>query len=149
MGAMIKDVIETFMKEHKVQACAYMQPPKPASGSSEEPPLGCIGIGPAFNTKETLAQCEQFLKEHAAKTNSQAICVVARKEEIAYPKVWNEKKKSAWKFGPNSDGIFLQLESPSVRQVYFTAFEKNAAGAVTGIGETVDLSVDDFALLPK
>ena len=46
-----------------MQPCAYLQPARPKSRASEEPPLGQVGIEHAFNSPENLLQCADFLRK--------------------------------------------------------------------------------------
>ena len=92
-----------------MQPCAYLQPARPKSRASEEPPLGQVGIEHAFNSPENLLQCADFLRKQVLEMGSQAAVIVTLRSKVGYPQVWKNKKKGVWKYG-DSDGIFLQLE---------------------------------------
>merc|ERR1712008_451001 len=123
-----------------LQPCCYLQPPRPSSRVSEEPPLGQVRIEHAFNSPENLLQCAEFLRKQISEMRAQAAVVVTPKSKLGYPQVWKGKPKGVWKYG-DSDGIFLQLEAPlGLRQMYFTEL-KTKDGELTGVGDTALLDI--------
>ena len=109
--------------------------------------MGQVSIQAAFDSPDTLASAMDFLRRYAADTESQAAAAVVPKHRIAYPQasdrgskpmyghpsaalrsnpemtwqsllylqVW---QKPSWPFKA-SDGIFVQLEAPGMRKVWF------------------------------
>ena len=109
--------------------------------------MGQVSIQAAFDSPDTLASALDFLRRYAADTESQAAAAVVPKHRIAYPQasdrgsdqmcvhpgfalqsnckmtrqsllylqVW---QKPSWPFKA-SDGIFVQLEAPGMRKVWF------------------------------
>ncbi|KAK2400068.1 tetratricopeptide repeat-containing protein [Trifolium repens] len=72
----------------------------------------------AFETPETHGSCFSFLRQYAEESFSKAACLVAAKKIIAYPQVWKGQGSRKWKHA-QSDGFFVQFESPSVRKLWF------------------------------
>ena len=62
---------------------------------------------------------------------------------IEYPCVWKDKSEAHWKFKEPCEGIFMQLEAPGGRAVYFTELTSQQT-----VGDTTELDVEGFNLLP-
>jgi len=77
--------------------------------------MGQVSIQAAFDSPDTLANATEYLRQYAQDSGSQAAVAVVPKHKIAYPQVW---QKSAWPHG-KTDGIFVQLEAPGTRKVWF------------------------------
>lgn len=147
-SAMIRDVFDQVLKGGDVPTIAYLQPPPPKPGSTEEPGLSAIGIEHAFNTPETLNNCADFIRKHVSEQRAQSTMIIVRKSNVAYPTVWKGPGKKDWQFG-NVDGIFMQLEAKvGARAMFFTELKKAGNGSLT-FGETAQIDADKFSLFPK
>lgn len=142
----IQWVLRDFMTEGNVPTVCYLQPTAPKSAGSEPPPVGHVNIGPAFSSPETLLNCAEFLRQQISGSSAQAAAIVVRKSTIAYPCVWKGKSKDAWPLGEKDDGVFMQLESPTTRMMFFTVLKDKKSRAV---GDTIPLDIEQFALFPR
>lgn len=69
--------------------------------------------------------------------NAQAGIIVVQKSNISFPQVW---KTQSWRHAED-DGIFVQLESKTVRKIWFVPYDLVAAEE--------ELPIDHYALFPK
>lgn len=146
-GLMIKDVFTEVLEKKSVPTIAYMQPGPPKPGQMDEPGLAGVGIEHAFASPQTLSNCADFLRKHAADTGSQSAMVVVRKNHVAYPCTW-KGKDGKWPCDEKKDGIIMQLEARGARALFFTETTK-APGGGFSIGETHQLDAEEFALFPR
>ena len=146
-GGCLQPILKEWLSgSAELPTVCYLQPGAPSRGEAE-PPIGQISIKPAFTSPDNLRQCKDFLEGQAAQSRAQAAVIFARKADVAYPRVWEGAAKSRWPFGV-SDGLFMQLESPTRRYVYFTAVNDDGKGN-RSIGETKELDPDAFSLFPR
>lgn len=143
----IQWVLKDFMADATVPTVCYLQPAPPKSTAEPPPPIGHVNIGPAFSSPETLVNCAEFLRQQAAGCSAQAAVVVVRKSTISYPCVWKGKGKADWPVGEKDDGVFMQLESPKMRMMFFTVLKEK--GAKRSVGDTIPLDAEQFSLFPR
>jgi len=146
----LQPILKEFMMNGfaSMPSVCFLQPSPPVVGSKEEPQLGQINIKPAFTSPTNLAQCADFLRNQVSSTKARSAAIFVRKGAIEYPCVWKEKSKKQWAFDDKCDGVFMQCESSTDRVIYFTVLQEGRKGKRV-IGETVQLDISDFALLPK
>ncbi|XP_023547526.1 RNA polymerase II-associated protein 3-like isoform X1 [Cucurbita pepo subsp. pepo] len=77
-----------------------------------------VNIDKAFESPHTHTNCFQFLRKYAEDSVSRAACLVTPKSLISYPQVWKGQGSRKWKHGQH-DGFFVQLETPSLRKLWF------------------------------
>eukprot|EP00308_Calcidiscus_leptoporus_P022413 CAMPEP_0119358834 /NCGR_PEP_ID=MMETSP1334-20130426/6910_1 /TAXON_ID=127549 /ORGANISM="Calcidiscus leptoporus, Strain RCC1130" /LENGTH=370 /DNA_ID=CAMNT_0007373393 /DNA_START=54 /DNA_END=1166 /DNA_ORIENTATION=- len=143
----IQWILRDFVSDGTVPTVCYLQPCKPKRGA-EAPPVGHVNIGPAFSSPETLLNCAEFLRQQAAGCSAQAAVVVVRKSTMAYPCVWKGKSKSEWPVGDKDDGVFMQLESPKMRMMFFTVLKEKKSSS-RAVGDTIPLDIEQFAIFPR
>lgn len=105
--------------------------------------LSRVIIKEAFISPETFGNCLSFLRQHAKDIQALAGFLVVGRKYIAFPQVWKGRGASTWPFGER-DGCFVQLESPSLRRVWFIPSED---GAKVTASDPVELDIDTFAIL--
>eukprot|EP00899_Mesostigma_viride_P007856 jgi/Mesvir1/17071/Mv15258-RA.1 len=90
----------------------------------------------AFESPDTQAECQAFLRNHAESIKACAGCLIAPRASVSFPQVW---KRPGWQHGAG-EGVFVQLESPIVRKmVYLTKGKKGWS--------TYDISIDEYQLM--
>lgn len=77
-----------------------------------------VNVDKAFESPHTHSSCIQFLRQYAEESFSHAACLVVPKSIISYPQVWKGQGSRKWKHG-QSDGFFVQFESPSLQRMWF------------------------------
>ncbi|KAL8162703.1 hypothetical protein V2J09_014192 [Rumex salicifolius] len=77
-----------------------------------------VNIDKAFESPHTHSNCFSFLRQYAVDSFARAACLIAPKSIISYPQVWKGQGFRKWKHG-QSDGFFVQFESPSLRKLWF------------------------------
>lgn len=81
----------------------------------------------AFDSPETLSQVIPAVRTHVnEKFKAQAAALAVLKSSIACPRVW-EGKGSRWQFEQGCEGIFMQLEHPQGRRMWFTHIEDKSS----------------------
>ena len=104
-----------------------------------------LGITGAFGAPDVLENCVGFLRQHVKDTHAHAAALLVPKGSIGYPQVWQRKGgKKGWRFG-DKDGLFVQVEAPGDRRLYFVPAGK--AGAVAT--DWHPLGVDLFFVLTR
>jgi len=149
-GLMIKDVFQEVLEKKTVPTIAYLQPGRPLPGQTDEPGLAGVGIEHAFASPQTLANCADFLRNHAGQSRAQSAMLVVRKSHVQYPCVWKDKPKEgkgSWPADPKQDGILMQLEARGARAVFFT--ELDTKKGQFKVGETHQLDAEEFGLFPR
>ncbi|KAG8458449.1 hypothetical protein KFE25_004327 [Diacronema lutheri] len=153
----IRTTIAELLEKKTLQPRVYMQPSPPRfktrkdkgtqpATPGEEPALGVMQIAQAFESPETLAQLIPALRAHAKdQFKAQAAALAVLKSSIAFPRVWHSKG-SRWPFDEACEGIFMQLEHPRGRAMWFTHIED---ANELKIGATVSLDPAEFGILPR
>ena len=143
--------VDTFAKQMLAEAVGMDLSGKPALftlpgklDADGGETLGQVGITGAFEAPDVLENCVGFLRQHVKDTHAHAAALLVPKGSIGYPQVWQRKGgKKGWRFG-DKDGLFVQVEAPGDRRLYFVPAGK--AGAVAT--DWPPLDVDLFCLMP-
>eukprot|EP00245_Coleochaete_scutata_P006768 TRINITY_DN21549_c0_g1_i1.p1 TRINITY_DN21549_c0_g1~~TRINITY_DN21549_c0_g1_i1.p1 ORF type:complete len:324 (+),score=72.67 TRINITY_DN21549_c0_g1_i1:59-1030(+) len=127
----------------KMDSTVYFLPGKLSEEGKEI--IMQVVIKEAFESPDTLRKCVAFLREHVEGTKAKAGCAVVPKHAVSFPQRWKERGSKGWKWG-DSDGFFVQLESPSQRSIWFVPSGIEKGHHIPGSPELLD--VDTYALLP-
>lgn len=105
-----------------------------------------VNIDKAFESPDTHKECFSYLRKYAEESLSSASCLVVPKNIISYPQVWKGQGSRKWKHG-NSDGFFIQFDSPGLRKLWFvpSSIEKGC----TLCREPQELDVTVHEILPR
>ncbi|XP_022959010.1 RNA polymerase II-associated protein 3-like [Cucurbita moschata] len=104
-----------------------------------------VNIDKAFESPHTHTNCFQFLRKYAEDSVSRAACLVTPKSLISYPQVWKGQGSRKWKHGQH-DGFFVQLETPSLRKLWFVPSSNELGRPVCRDPEVLDIGAHE--LLP-
>ncbi|GAQ89461.1 hypothetical protein KFL_005260010, partial [Klebsormidium nitens] len=116
----------------KLDASVMFQPGRYKEGSTnQEADQSQVAINQAFESPDTLAQCVDFLRRYAVDTGAHAACLVALKSKISFPQRWRGLGERGWKHG-SKDGIFVQLEAPKMREVWFIPTNEEKGHCIPG-----------------
>ncbi|XP_023006740.1 stress-induced-phosphoprotein 1-like [Cucurbita maxima] len=105
-----------------------------------------VNIDKAFESPHTHTNCFQFLRKYAEDSVSRAACLVTPKSLISYPQVWKGQGSRKWKHGQH-DGFFVQLETPSLRKLWFVPSSNELGRPVCRDPEVLDIGAHE--LLPR
>ncbi|KAG9451930.1 hypothetical protein H6P81_004834 [Aristolochia fimbriata] len=105
-----------------------------------------VNIDKAFESPHTHSSCFSFLRQYAEESFSWAACLVVPKSSISYPQVWKGQGSRKWKHG-QSDGFFVQFESPVQRKLWFIASSTEKGRLVCRDPEDVDVTTHE--VLPR
>ncbi|XAR49069.1 hypothetical protein NMG60_11032115 [Bertholletia excelsa] len=108
--------VKSWHETSKVDPKVYFLLDKEKTDTGKYAPV--VNIDKAFESPHTHGSCYQFLRQYAADSFSHAACLVAPKSIISYPQVWKGQGSRKWKYG-QSDGFFVQFESPFLRKLWF------------------------------
>ncbi|CAH9068653.1 unnamed protein product [Cuscuta epithymum] len=140
----METAVKSWHETSKVDTRVYFLIDKEKTDTEKYAPA--VNIDKAFESPQTHSNCCSFLRQYAEESLSQAACLVTPKNIISYPQVWKGQGSRKWKHG-QSDGFFIQLESPFVRKLWFIP-------SSTEIGKTlcrdpVTLDVSAHELIPR
>ncbi|PWA69985.1 tetratricopeptide repeat (TPR)-like superfamily protein [Artemisia annua] len=105
-----------------------------------------VNIDKAFESPHTHGDCVNFLRQYAVESFSRAACLVSPKSIISYPQVWKGQGPRKWKHG-QSDGFFLQFESPSLRKEWFIPSSSEKGQVLCRDPVALDISAHE--VIPK
>lgn len=105
-----------------------------------------VNIDKAFETPHTHSNCFSFLRQYAEESFSKAACLVVPKSIIAYPQVWKGQGSRKWKHG-QTDGFFVQFESPVSRKLWFVPSLSEKGQTVCRDPEILDIDLHE--VLPR
>lgn len=105
-----------------------------------------VNIDKAFESPHTHSNCVSFLRQYAVDSFSKAACLITPKGIISYPQVWKGQGFRKWKHG-QSDGFFLQFESPLIRKLWFIPCTNEKGKALCRDPEALDIGAHE--LLPR
>lgn len=105
-----------------------------------------VNIDKAFESPHTHSSCFSFLRQYAEDSYSRAACLVVQKSIISYPQVWKGQGSRKWKHG-QSDGFFVQLESPALRKLWFVPSSSEKGRTLCRNPEVLDVDVHE--VLPR
>lgn len=148
LAAFAKDVMEAAIREWnsnngKIDAGVRFFFGNLDNPSKEFLPL--VAVDKAFESPDTLQSCVSFLRQYAVDSSSKAACLVVAKKTIAFPQVWKGTGTRKWK-ASHSSGMFVQLESPVTRRLWFVPSATEKGRAVCRTPELLD--IDLHAVLP-
>uniref|UniRef100_A0A9I9D7K3 Stress-induced-phosphoprotein 1 n=1 Tax=Cucumis melo TaxID=3656 RepID=A0A9I9D7K3_CUCME len=105
-----------------------------------------VNIDKAFESPHTHSDCFQFLRKYAEDSVSRAACLITPKSLISYPQVWKGQGSRKWKHGQH-DGFFVQLETPSLRKLWFVPSSSELGRPLCRDPEVLDIAAHE--LLPR
>ncbi|XP_021716935.1 serine/threonine-protein phosphatase 5-like [Chenopodium quinoa] len=105
-----------------------------------------VNIDKAFESPHTHSNCFSFLRQYAVDSFSKAACLITPKSSISYPQVWKGQGFRKWKHG-QSDGFFIQFESPFLRNLWFIPCSNEKGKALCRDPEALDIGAHE--LLPR
>ncbi|XP_042514629.1 U-box domain-containing protein 70 [Macadamia integrifolia] len=144
----IVDIMETAIKSWhetaKVEARVNFLLDKEKTDTEKYAPI--VNIDKAFESPHTHSSCFSFLRQYAEDSFSGAACVVAPKSIISYPQVWKGQGSRKWKLG-QSDGFFVQFESPGLRKLWFIPSSTEKGQTFCRDPEVLDVSAHE--VLPR
>ncbi|KAL6623462.1 hypothetical protein ACP70R_033341 [Stipagrostis hirtigluma subsp. patula] len=105
-----------------------------------------VNIDKAFESPHTHNNCFTFLRQYAEDSFARAACMVAPKSIISYPQVWKGQGSRKWKLD-QSDGFFVQFESPILRKIWFVPSTVEKGRTLCRSPETLDISIHE--VLPR
>ncbi|KAI4965205.1 hypothetical protein ZWY2020_055243 [Hordeum vulgare] len=88
----------------------------------------------------------QDILQYSEESFSKAACMVAPKSIISYPQVWKGQGSRKWKLD-QSDGFFVQFESPILRKIWFVASTTEKGRALCRSPEPLDITIHE--ILPR
>ncbi|XP_037432397.1 RNA polymerase II-associated protein 3-like [Triticum dicoccoides] len=105
-----------------------------------------VNIEKAFESPHTHGSCFAYLRQYSEESFSKAACMVAPKSIISYPQVWKGQGSRKWKLD-QSDGFFVQFESPILRKIWFVASTAEKGRALCRSPEPLDITIHE--ILPR
>eukprot|EP00262_Sarcandra_glabra_P009424 TRINITY_DN23806_c0_g1_i1.p1 TRINITY_DN23806_c0_g1~~TRINITY_DN23806_c0_g1_i1.p1 ORF type:complete len:366 (-),score=57.99 TRINITY_DN23806_c0_g1_i1:176-1141(-) len=140
METAIRGWHETSKVDAKVNFFLYKQ----KAQTDEYAPI--VNIDKAFESPHTHSDCFSFLRKYAEDSFSKAACLVVPKSIISYPQVWKGQGSRKWKHG-QSDGFFVQFESPVLRKLWFIPSSTEKGRTLCRNPEVIDVSSHE--VLPR
>ncbi|PIN07608.1 Methylmalonate semialdehyde dehydrogenase [Handroanthus impetiginosus] len=140
----MEKAVKSWHETSNVDARVYFLLHKEKTDTEKYAPV--VNIDKAFESPHTHGSCCSFLRQYAEESFSRAACLVAPKSTISYPQVWKGQGSRKWKHGQDN-GFFIQLESPSVRKLWFipSSIEKGQ----TLCRDPVALDIGMHEILPR
>ncbi|CAD6267064.1 unnamed protein product [Miscanthus lutarioriparius] len=105
-----------------------------------------VNVDKAFESPNTHAECFTYLRQYAENSFAKAACMVSPKSIISYPQVWKGQGSRKWKLD-QSDGFFVQFESPSLRKIWFVPSTKEKGRTLCRSPEALDIGIHE--VLPR
>ncbi|KAJ3674739.1 hypothetical protein LUZ60_005355 [Juncus effusus] len=140
----INSNIKTWHETSKVDPRCNFLLDKTKTDTEKYAPV--VNIDKAFESPHTHGDCFSFLRQYALDSFSKAACMVAPKASISYPQVWKGQGSRKWKLG-QSDGFFVQFESPVRRKMWFVPSSIEKGRTLCRNPEQLDISVHE--VLPR
>lgn len=112
----METAIKSWHETSKVDARVHCLLDNAKTDTNKYAPI--VNVDKAFESPHTHNSCASFLRQYTEESFSKAACLVAPKSIISYPQVWKGLGSRKWKHG-QSDGFFVQFESPSLRKLWF------------------------------
>ncbi|XP_031097939.1 serine/threonine-protein phosphatase 5 [Ipomoea triloba] len=136
--------VKTWHETSKVDPRVYFLLNKEKTDTEKYAPV--VNIDKAFESPHTHSSCYSFLRQYAEDSFSHASCLVTPKNIISYPQVWKGQGSRKWKHG-QSDGFFIQFESPSTRKLWFIPSSTENGKILCRDPVSLDISVHE--LIPR
>lgn len=140
----MESAIKAWHENGKVDPRVYFLLDKQKTQTDKYAPV--VNIDKAFESPQTHSDCFTFLRQYAVESFSKAACLVVPKNIISYPQVWKGQGSRKWKHG-QSDGFFVQFESPVLRREWFIPSSSEKGKTLCGDPELLDVSVHE--VLPR
>lgn len=105
-----------------------------------------VNIEKAFESPHTHSNCFEYLRQYTVESFSKAACMVAPKSIISYPQVWKGQGSRKWKLD-QSDGFFVQFESPILRKIWFVPSTSEKGRTLCRSPEPLDITIHE--ILPR
>ncbi|KAM0870240.1 hypothetical protein ACQ4PT_040139 [Festuca glaucescens] len=105
-----------------------------------------VNIEKAFESPDTHGSCIPYLRQYTVESYSKAACMVAPKGIISYPQVWKGTGSRKWKLD-QSDGFFVQFESPILRKIWFVPSTTEKERTLCRSPEPLDITIHE--ILPR
>lgn len=132
--------VKSWHETSKVDGRVYFLLDKEKTDTEKYAPV--VNIDKAFESPETHGTCLSFLRQYAVDSFSRAACLIAPKSIISYPQVWKGQGSRKWKHG-QSDGFFVQFESPLVRKLWFIPSSNEKGQVLCRDPVALDISVHE------
>lgn len=132
--------VKSWHETSKVDGRVYFLLDKEKTDTEKYAPV--VNIEKAFESPETHGTCLSFLRQYAVDSLSRAACLIAPKSIISYPQVWKGQGSRRWKHG-QSDGFFVQFESPLVRKLWFIPSSNEKGQVLCRDPVALDISVHE------
>lgn len=136
--------VRSWHETSNVDAKVYYLLDKEKTDTEKYAPV--VNIDKAFESPHTHSDCFQFLRKYAEDSVSRAACLVTPKSLISYPQVWKGQGSRKWKHGQH-DGFFVQLETPSLRKLWFVPSSSELGRPLCRDPEVLDIAAHE--LLPR
>ncbi|KAL0414491.1 UNVERIFIED_CONTAM: Stress-induced-phosphoprotein 1 [Sesamum radiatum] len=140
----MENAVKSWHEKSTVDPRVYFLLHKDKTDTEKYAPV--VNIDKAFESPHTHGNCFSFLRQYAEESFSRAACLVAPKSLISYPQVWKGQGSRKWKHGQN-DGFFFQLESPSLRKIWF--IPSSTEKGQTLCRDPVALDIGVHEILPR
>lgn len=105
-----------------------------------------VNIDKAFESPHTHSSCFEYLRQYSQDSFSKVACMVAPKSIISYPQVWKGQGSRKWKLD-QSDGFFVQFESPFLRKIWFVPSTTEKGRTLCRSPEPLDITIHE--ILPR
>jgi len=102
-----------------------------------------VNIEKAFESPDTHSSCFAYLRQYTEESFSKAACMIAPKSIISYPQVWKGQGSRKWKLD-QSDGFFVQFESPILRKIWFVPSTSEKGRTLCRSPEPVDITIHEI-----
>ncbi|KHN10072.1 serine/threonine-protein phosphatase 5-like [Glycine soja] len=140
----METAVKSWHKTSSVDARVYFLLDKEKTDTDKYAPV--VNIDKAFESPHTHGNCFAFLRQYAEESFSKAACLVTPKNIIAYPQVWKGQGPRKWKHA-QSDGFFVQFESPSLRKLWFIPSSNEKGQTLCRDPEVLDIGAHE--VLPR
>lgn len=140
----METAVKSLHQTSKVDGRVYFLLDKEKTDTEKYAPI--VNVDKAFDSPHTHGDCVSFLRQYAVDSFSRAACLVAPKCNISYPQVWKGQGSRKWKHG-QSDGFFVQFESPFLRKEWFIPSSSEKGQILCRDPVTLDISAHE--VLPR
>ncbi|KAK9160898.1 hypothetical protein Syun_007239 [Stephania yunnanensis] len=136
--------VKSWHETAKVDARVYFLLDKEKTQTDKYGPA--VSIDKAFESPYTHSSCFSFLRQYGEDSFSRAACLVAPKSIVSYPQVWKGQGSRKWRHG-QSDGFFVQLESPFMRKLWFISSSTEKGQILCRDPDALDVNAHE--ILPR
>ncbi|KAK9137441.1 hypothetical protein Sjap_008035 [Stephania japonica] len=140
----MESAVKSWHETAKVDARVYFLLDKEKTQTDKYAPV--VNIDKAFESPHTHSSCFSFLRQYGEDSFSRAACLVAPKSIISYPQVWKGQGSRKWRHG-QSDGFFVQFESPLMRKLWFISSSTEKGQTLCRDPDALDVNAHE--ILPR